>query len=90
MIFIYYNIKYDPTFFNLKNKVMIRNMSGNRKVTGLVLAGLAAFAYYKYAKMSAEEKSNLANTIKEKGQRLWDQFIPGVKSAFAGENNAGV
>ncbi len=41
-------------------------MATNRK--GLLLAGLAAFAYYKYSKMSPEQKKNLFSGIREKGK----------------------
>lgn len=33
---------------------------------GLLLAGLAAFAYYKYNKMSPEAKKNMVDTLKSK------------------------
>ena len=59
----------------------------NKKSGALVLAGLAAFAYYKYSKMSAAEKANLTDTIKEKGKNLWGQVMPGeMKNAFANAN----
>jgi hypothetical protein len=49
----------------------------------LVLAGLAAFAYYKYSKLSAEEKQNLVGDLKEKGKKLYDQYAPEeVKNLF--------
>ena len=49
----------------------------------LLLAGAAAFAYYKYSKMSDEQKRNLANTIKEKGRKFYDENIPeNVKGMF--------
>ena len=49
----------------------------------LVLAGLAAFAYYKYSKMSKEEKDNLVGDLKAKGQKLYDQYAPEeVKNLF--------
>jgi hypothetical protein len=51
---------------------------------GLILAGLAAFAYYKYSKMTQEEKTNLTSSIKEQGQKLYDQYMPSqVKDMFA-------
>jgi len=43
---------------------------------GLLLAGLAAFAYYKYSKLSEEEKRNLVSGLKEKGKKLYDQYVP--------------
>ena len=48
----------------------------NTKLPGLVLAGLAAYAYYKYSKMSADEKRNLVGGLKEKGKKLYDQYVP--------------
>jgi hypothetical protein len=55
---------------------------------GLVLAGLAAFAYYKYSKMSQEEKSSLVSDLKEKGQKLYDQYMPSqVKDMFTQKGN---
>ncbi len=62
---------------------------------GLLLAGLAAFAYYKYSKMSEEQKRNLVGDLKEKGKKLYDQYMPTeVKSMFQkkeapGGNNTG-
>lgn len=48
-----------------------------------MLAGLAAFAYYKYAKMSPEEKQKFAGNIKEKGKKLYDDYVPAeVKNMF--------
>ena len=43
---------------------------------GLLLAGLAAFAYYKYSKLSEEEKRNLVSGLKNKGKKLYDQYVP--------------
>lgn len=52
-------------------------MNTNKKsTTPLLVAGLAAFAYYKYKKMSPEEKDNLVSTMKEKGMDLYDKYIP--------------
>lgn len=43
---------------------------------GLIVAALAAFAYYKYSKMSEEQKRDLVNNFKQKGQKLYDQYVP--------------
>ncbi|MGB8192663.1 MAG: hypothetical protein WCF67_12125 [Chitinophagaceae bacterium] len=43
----------------------------------LLLAGIAAFAYYKYNKMSPDQKKDLVNGLKEKGKKIFGQFIPG-------------
>jgi hypothetical protein len=63
-------------------------MYNNKKVTGgagtLLAAGLAAFAYYKYSKMSEEQKKKLVSDLKEKAQDLYDQYAPAeLKDLFA-------
>ena len=40
---------------------------------GLLLAGLAAFAYYKYSKLTTEEKQDLVSNLKERGKKLFGQ-----------------
>ncbi len=53
----------------------------------LLLAGLAAFAFYKYSKLSREEKRNLGGTIKESGRKFYDRYIPEeIKSVFESED----
>lgn len=42
----------------------------------LLLAGLAAFGYYKYTQMSENEKRNL----KEKGKKFVDENLSGLKN----------
>ena len=42
----------------------------------LALAGLAAWGYYKYSKMSEEQKKNLVSDLKQKGQKFYDENIP--------------
>ena len=52
-------------------------MFGNKK--GLLLAGIAAYAYYKYNKMSPDEKEKL----KQKGKKLYDDYVPNeIKNMF--------
>jgi hypothetical protein len=73
--------------FNNENKSKIM-FQKKMPTGGLVLAGLAAFAYYKYSKMSAEEKSNLMSDLKEKGQKLYEQYVPeDVRSMLSGKSN---
>ena len=64
-------------------------MLQNRKSTGaFLLAGLAAYAYYKYSKMSDDQKKNIVGDLKEKGKKLYDQYAPQeVKDIF--ENKGG-
>lgn len=51
-------------------------MLQNKKTGGLLLAGLAALAYYKYSKMSDEQKKNIVGDLKTKGQKLYDDYAP--------------
>ena len=55
-------------------------MLKNRKSAAtLLLAGLAAFAYYKYSKMTPEKKHGLT----EKGKNLYEKYVPqSVKNMF--------
>lgn len=52
----------------------------------LVIAGLAAFAYYKYSKLSEEEKRNIANDIKETGRNIMKELIPEQIKSFLPES----
>ena len=49
-----------------------------RNKTGLLLAGLAAFGYYKYSKMTPEQRTNLI----EKGKELLNKNIGGFENIF--------
>jgi hypothetical protein len=42
----------------------------------LFLAGLAAFAYYKYSKMTPEERTGLLGKIKDQGKKILGEFFP--------------
>lgn len=51
---------------------------------GIILAAIAAFVYYKYSKLSEEKKRDLVNNLKQKGQKLYDEHMPGsLKNKFA-------
>ena len=51
---------------------------------GLLLAGLAAYAYYKYNKMSDDQKRDLVSNLKQKGQKLYNDYVPeNVKSMIS-------
>lgn len=53
------------------------------KLSFLLLTGAAAFAAYKYSKLTDEEKRELLNKIKEKGKKIYDQFsTDNMKEAF--------
>lgn len=55
---------------------MIKNTKIPAGAGTLLAAGLAAFAYYKYSKMSEVQKQNLVGDLKEKAQNLYDQYVP--------------
>lgn len=42
----------------------------------LLLAGAAAFAYYKYSKMSPQQKKDLVGGLKDKATKIFGQFMP--------------
>ena len=53
----------------------------------LILAGLAAFAYYKYCRMSEEQKNNFIYRLRKKGKKLYE-YVPGnLKNFFVREEN---
>jgi len=63
-------------------------LQNKRSATPLLLAGLAAFAYYKYSKMSPAQKQDLTGTIKEKGKKIYDKYVPqSVKDMFGKKYN---
>ncbi|MER3497579.1 MAG: hypothetical protein C4308_02520 [Chitinophagaceae bacterium] len=49
-----------------------------KKGLGLLLAGLAAYRYYKYSKMNAQEKRDL----KDKAKRFVDDNLGSLKNVF--------
>ncbi|MEO5893121.1 MAG: hypothetical protein ABIQ31_22920 [Ferruginibacter sp.] len=54
---------------------MLQNISRNRKATGLILIGLAAYAFYRYSKMTEEEKDELVDTITSTGKNIFNKII---------------
>ena len=48
----------------------------------LLLAGLGAFAYYKYKKMTPEEKEKIANSLKETGKKFAENLPEELKNVF--------
>ena len=58
-------------------------MRNKSSFTTLLLAGAAAYAYYKYSKMTPEQKKSLVGNLKQKGKDLMDEYLPGsMKSGF--------
>ena len=48
------------------------------KGLGLLLAAAVAYGYYRYSKMSPEQK----NSLKEKGKKFMDDNLGGLGKAF--------
>ncbi len=65
-------------------------MTSGQKTSSLLLAGIAAYAVYKFSKMSADDKNRLANSLKDQGKKMMDKINPRLKEKFAGmtSNNA--
>jgi hypothetical protein len=58
-------------------------------VKPLVLAGLAAAAYYAYTKMTPEQKENIFGSIKKQGQDLLGKLWPsGMETMNQGSGNS--
>lgn len=49
-----------------------------RNKTGLLLAGLAAYGYYRYSKMTPEQKNNII----EKGKGILNKNLGGLEGLF--------
>ena len=71
--------------------IKVTTMLFNRMPTGkLLLAGLAAYAYYKYSKMSQQEKKDLFGNLKQKGQKLYEDYVPSdVRDRFGKTSASG-
>ena len=41
-----------------------------KKSLGLALAGLAAYAWYKYSQLSEDEKRDITDNLKQKGKKM--------------------
>ena len=53
-------------------------------ITSLLLAGAAAYGYYKYSKMSEDEKRQLM----EKGKKFVNDNLGGLKNMFGQKGGA--
>ena len=54
----------------------------NIKIGALIVAGLAACAYYAYNKLSAKEKKDMVDNLKRQGKKLYEEYIPAVKETI--------
>lgn len=48
----------------------------------LLLAGLAAYAYYRYKKMTPQEKTDISNKVKETARNLTGNLPSPLKDLF--------
>ena len=48
----------------------------------LVIAGLAALAYYKYSKLTRQEKDDIVSDLKETGKNMLKELIPAEIRGF--------
>lgn len=48
----------------------------NMKLGALILGGVAAYAYYKYSKMSVQEREDMVNNLKQRGKKLYEDYVP--------------
>jgi len=53
---------------------------------GIILAAIAAFVYYRYSKLSEDKKRDLLKNLKQKGQKLYDEYIPASLKNQIAEN----
>jgi hypothetical protein len=66
---------------------MLRN---TRSVKPIVLAGLAAAAYYAYTRMSDEQKENIFGSIKKQGKDLLGRLWPSAPESTNGQAGANI
>lgn len=52
------------------------------KKGALLLAGAAAYAYYRYSKMTPEQKENIKNKVNEVAGKVMDNIPTELKNAF--------
>lgn len=72
------NSIYQKYIINLKQKQTEMNKKG-----ALLLAGAAAYAYYRYSKMTPEEKANIKNKVNEYAGKVMDNIPDEVKNVFS-------
>jgi hypothetical protein len=51
-----------------------------KKTLGFALAGLAVYAWYKYAQLSDQEKKEMVDNLKSKGKKILDSVKSKVSS----------
>lgn len=70
-----YKLRYN--FYRDNCTTYINRMTKKEKISEvLVIAGLAAFAYYKYSKMSQLEKEKIHDDLREIGKNVMTELVP--------------
>ena len=55
-------------------------MRNKSSLTSLLLAGAAAYAYYKYSKMTPEQRKTFVGNLKQKGRDFVDHYMPSTNN----------
>jgi len=78
-----WQVKNPAQYFNIyfKYNFMLRN----RSMKPIVLAGLAAAAYYAYTKMTPEQKENVFGSIRKTGKDLLGKLWPNADGTMRSE-----
>ncbi len=62
-------------------------MTKQQKTSAFILAGVAAYALYKFSKLTSEDKAILADKIKTQGKELLNHLNLGsLKNSSVGKN----
>ena len=51
------------------------------KAASILLAGVAAYAAYRFSKMSPEQKKDMTDNLRNQGKKILDRFMPQEKGA---------
>jgi len=74
-------LNYPGTIFLIsildKSDKKLNFMTQKQKISDiLVIAGLAAFAYYKYSRLTREEKNKIVEDLRDTGRNIIHELIP--------------
>ncbi|HNP22698.1 MAG TPA: hypothetical protein PKM63_06905 [Panacibacter sp.] len=48
----------------------------DKKISALIIGGLAVLAYYGYHRLSAKQKKAMIEQLKREGKKLYEEYIP--------------
>lgn len=77
-------LRHDILIITCVIDLVIKKIIMQRKGLGLLLAAAAAYGYYRYSKMSPEQK----NGLRQKGKDFIDKNLGGVTNLFGKRKNA--